>query len=200
MKFTANNLNVKKLMNGNTELTIELDDRQNKLINQIASQKELFANKLEISMEKFRQKRSMNHNRLFWDMCNYLAEHINDPFITSQSIYADLIKHYGVSTIYPVQDDMLDYIVQDWQGRGQGWLTERLRKSTLEGNYTNVQFWFGSSVYNSKQFWRIVEGLKAMCSEYDLDISYYDQSMRAALERLEEKEKSNVKEQTQQSV
>lgn len=191
MKFKANSITLKKLINGNTEVALEVNDKNNTLISQINAHKELLSSELDISVDKSRKKRSIEHNRLFWDMCNYLAEHINDPLITANEIYRDLIAEYGVSTIYPVPDEILEMTIRVWEERGDGWLTQILRKSKLEGNYTNVKFYFGSSVYNSKQFWNLVEGLKAKCKEFNLDISIYDQQMQASLAEMEKKEKNN---------
>lgn len=189
MKCKANSMVVKKLINGNTEISLEITDKENRLISQINAHRELLSSELEVVIYKYRKKRSLGHNRLFWDMCNYLADHINEPLITADIIYKDLVRNYGVSTIYPVSDDMLDMIIKDWESRGDGWLTRKLRKSHLDGNFTNVKFWFGSSIYNSKQFWRLVEGLKSMCVDEKLDISHYDQQMQLSLKNLEEKEK-----------
>lgn len=190
MKLKAKNLDIKKLMNGNTELTVEVDDKQNRLISQINDHKQLFNSELELSIDKWRNKRSGGHNRLFWDMCGELADHINDPSITQYEIYRNLVREYGVSTIFPVQDDILEMVIKDWNNRGDGWQTSVLRKSNLDGNYTNVKFWYGSSIYNSKQFWRLVEGLKQECMDNGLDISMYDQPLQLAIKEMEEKELS----------
>ena len=101
-----------------------------------------------------------------------------------------MIAEYGVSTIYPVPDEILEMTIGVWEERGEGWLTQTLRKSKLEGNYTNVKFYFGSSVYNSKQFWKLVEGLKSKCKEFDLDVSMYDKQMQASLAEMEKREKA----------
>ena len=190
MKFKSNSIVLKKLINGNTEVTLEVNDKNNALISQINAHKELFNTELDVSVDKSRKRRSIEHNRLFWDMCNYLAEHINDPLITANEIYRNLIAEYGVSTIYPVPDEILEMTIRVWEERGEGWLTQTLRKSKLEGNYTNVKFYFGSSVYNSKQFWKLVEGLKSKCKEFDLDVSMYDKQMQASLAEMEKREKA----------
>jgi len=189
MKCRANNMVVKKLINGNTEISLEITDKENRLISQINAHRELLSSELEVVIDKYRKRRSLGHNRLFWDMCNYLADHINDPLITADDIYKDLISRYGVSTIYPVPDEILKMTIDAWESRGDGWLTQIQRKSKLEGDFTNVKFWFGSSIYDSKQFWKLVEGLKAKCREWNLDISVYDQQMQASLTALEEQEK-----------
>lgn len=191
MKFKAKNLNAKKLLNGNTEFSIEVEDKQNKLISQLNAQKQLFNADLEVGIDKWRNKRSGGHNRLFWDMCGYLSDHINDPNITQLTIYRDLVREYGVSTIYPVKDEMVEFVIKDWETRGDGWLTQKLHKSKLDGNYTNVKFWFGSSIYDSKQFWKLVEGLKTACRDNGLDITHYDQQLQQSIKEMEEKEKAN---------
>lgn len=188
MKFKANKLDAKKLLSGNTEILLEVEDKQNSLISQLFEQKQLFDSVLIVSIDKFRNKRSLNHNRLFWDMCNYLADYINDPLITANTIYQELIRDFGVSTIYPVEDELLELIIKDWENRGDGWLTQIQRKSKIDENRTNVKFWFGSSIYDSKQFWRLVEGLKAKCRDEKLDISHYDQQLKAIVKEMEEKE------------
>ena len=83
-------------------------------------------------------------------------------------------------------------IIKDWESRGDGWQTQILKKSKLEGNYTNVKFWFGSSIYDSKQFWKLVEGLKELCRENNLDISVYDQQIQFAIKQMEKKEKEKL--------
>lgn len=193
MKFKANNIELKKLMNGDTEIVLTCRDTRNTLISELNAQKQRISGDIEVSLDKWKNKRSLNHNALFWDMCTELSNHINDPLITPYTIYKDLIKEYGISTIYPVADDMLDMVIKDWENRGEGWLTMKLRKSKVDGNFTNVKFWFGSSVYNSKQFWKLVEGLKAMCRDNDLDISQYDQQMQFAIQQLEIRESKGEK-------
>lgn len=193
MKFKANNIELKKLMNGDTEIVLTCRDTRNTLISELNAQKQRISGDIEVSLDKWKNKCSLNHNALFWDMCTELAKHINDPLITPYTIYKDLIKEYGISTIYPVTDDMLDMVIKDWENRGEGWLTMKLRKSKIDGNFTNVKFWFGSSVYNSKQFWKLVEGLKAMCRDNDLDISQYDQQMQLAIQQLEIRESKGEK-------
>lgn len=188
MKFKANNIELKKLMNGDTEIVLSCKDNKNTLISELNSRKQRFNGEIEVSIDKWRNKRSLNHNALFWDMCSYLSEHINDSYITPHEIYRELIKEYGVSIIYPVPDELVDMVIKDWENRGEGWLTAKLRKSKIDGNYTNVKFWFGSSVYNSKQFWRLVEGLKVMCRDNELDISHYDQDLQFAIKQLEIRE------------
>lgn len=199
MKFKANNLSVKKLMNGNTELSVEINDKQNKIIGQIYNKKNLLNSDLEVDIDKFRKLRSGGHNRLFWDMCGYLADHINDPLISAKTIYQDLIRENGISTIYPVEDDLLDLIIKDWENRGDGWLTQIQRKSKIDDKRTVVKFWFGSSIYNSKQFWKLVEGLKQMCRDNDLDITHYDQQLIASMKNLEEQEKVFEKKQEEKN-
>lgn len=193
MKFKANNIELKKLMNGDTEIVLTCRDTRNTLISELNAQKQRISGDIEVSLDKWKNKRSLNHNALFWDMCTELSNHIDDPLITPYTIYKDLIKEYGISTIYPVADDMLDMVIKDWENRGEGWLTMKLRKSKIDGNFTNVKFWFGSSVYNSKQFWKLVEGLKAMCRDNDLDISQYDQQMQFAIQQLEIRESKGEK-------
>lgn len=190
MQIVANSLEIKKLFNGNTELTFEVEDRKSKIAENLGNCQKLKDGKLEVSIEKFYPKRSLNQNKLFWAICEELSEHINDTCITAQEIYRGLIREYGVSTIMPVEDDILNFVLKAWEGRGDGWIAEPLRKSKLDGNYTAVKFWFGSSIYNSKMFSKLVEGLKITCKDNGLDISHYDERLQALIKSIEEKENS----------
>lgn len=188
MRVKAKRLDIRKALNGDTELTFSISDKNNKLLNNLSANKTLQNSELELAIDKWRDKRSRGHNALFWDMCKYLSDHINDPLITPLEIYKSLIHDYGQSTIHPVRNEDVDLVIKDWTSRGDGWLVET-QKSKLQ-DCTNVKLWFGSSRYNSKEFYRLVEGLKQMCKEYDLDISHYDASMKDLLKKQELKEKS----------
>lgn len=192
MQVRAKNLDIKRLINGNTELTFEVEDKSGNIAKNLTNQSKLLNSELELNIDKYSPKRSLNHNRLFWDMCNELSNHINDPVITANEIYKSLIVEYGVSIIEPIADDILEFAIKAWESRGEGWLTQVLRKSNLDGNFTNVKFWFGSSIYNSKMFWKLVEGLKILCKENDFDISHYDQRLQASIKALEEQEISSM--------
>lgn len=188
MKFKANKLDAKKLLNGNTEIVLEVEDKKNALISELFDKKQLLSSELAVSIDKWRNKRSLGHNALFWDMCSYLAEHINDPLITAYTIYRELIREYGVSTIYPVDNEILEMVIKDWENRGDGWLTLKLGINSEDEKCTDVKFWFGSSIYDSKKFWRLVEGLKAMCRDEKLDISHYDKQLQLLIQDMEAKE------------
>ena len=203
MKIKAKNLGLKKLINGNTELVLEVDDKKSKIANQIFREKTLLDVELEVVIDKWRKKRNLGHNALFWDMCNYLSDHINDPLITPTIIYKDLVREYGVSIIYPVPNDLLDMAIETWEMKGEGWQTQMEGKSLEKENSTDVKFWFGSSSYNSKQMWKLVEGLKQMCRDNNLDISYYDKELQASIKAMEEREKAleqKKNEQTKESA
>lgn len=188
MQVRAKNLDIKRLINGNTELTFEVEDKSGKIALNLSKQNKLLNSELELNIDKYSPKRSLNHNKLFWDICEELSKHINDPVITANEIYKSLIVEYGVSTIEPIADDILEFAIKVWESRGKGWLTQTLRKSKLDGGYTNVQFWCGSSVYDPRMFNKLVEGLKILCKENDFDISHYDQRLQASIKALEEQE------------
>lgn len=203
MKLKAKNLGLKKLINGNTELVLEVDDKKSKIANQIFREKTLLDVELEVVIDKWRKKRNLGHNALFWDMCNYLSDHINDPLITPTIIYKDLVREYGVSIIYPVPNDLLDMAIETWEMKGEGWQTQIEGKSPEKADSTDVKFWFGSSSYNSKQMWKLVEGLKQMCRDNNLDISHYDKELQASIKAMEEREKAleqKKNEQTKESA
>ena len=88
-------------------------------------------------------------------MCEELAQALK---ITKVEVYRKAIKDVGVYQPLPIRDDAVDAFCANWETGGIGWFAEKTDKSKTPG-YTLVFAYFGSSVYDTKEFSRLVDCL-----------------------------------------
>lgn len=108
------------------------------------------------------QKRSLSANNYAWALLNLLSEKLNLP---AEEIYRNLIRDIGgVSLVYPVPEQSADWLMEGWRGRGLGWQAEKLDRDGIPGMVL-VQFWKGSSAYDSVQMHRLLELIITECQQ-----------------------------------
>ena len=108
---------------------------------------------LDITIEKPKKKRTLNANNYLWQLINEIANVLGS---TKEEIYREAIKDKGKFEIIPIKDEAVDKFTKAWQKDGLGNICEIKGKSKLEG-YTNVICYFGSSTYDSKEFYYLTE-------------------------------------------
>ncbi len=118
--------------------------------------------KLKISLERFRKKRSNDANKYFWVLCGKLACKIKAP---KDDIYKRLIREIGDNfDIVDVKDEAVEAFVSRWQHGRLGWVCDILGKSEKQG-VTSVCCYYGSSTYNSKQMSDLIDLIVFECKE-----------------------------------
>ena len=99
-------------------------------------------------------------------MCRDIARELGA--YTDEDIYMEAIRKYGVSTIRPEKNELVDDVCRMWDKMGLGNQHVIIGKSKLNG-YTNVRYYWGSSGYNSKDMSRLIDGLVADAQELGID-------------------------------
>lgn len=112
--------------------------------------KELMDDKVELLVEKYKEKRSRNANSYMWVLCSKIADAIG---ISNTDVYKDAIKHCGVFKDFELDEDKAKTLQAAWERLGVGWLTE----SDVLPNGVLVRCYYGSSSYNTKQMSRLVD-------------------------------------------
>ena len=115
----------------------------------------LMGDEISAEIKKWRDKRSLSANALMWCVCEELAQALK---ISKIEVYRKAIKDVGVYQPLPIRDDAVDAFCRNWESGGIGWLAEKTDKSKTPG-YTLVFAYFGSSVYDTKEFSRLVDCL-----------------------------------------
>lgn len=136
-------------MQGKQRLTVEIDgDFRNDF-------DELHEGPVEVTVKKFRQKRSLDANGYAWALIDKIAAKVG---ISKTEVYRDHIRFIGgVSEIVCVRDKAVDRLREGWQKNGLGWQTETM-PSKISG-CTNVVLYYGSSTYDTKQMSSLIDHL-----------------------------------------
>lgn len=146
-------------MNGKQRLVLELDGDFR------GEYESLRSGDVDITLKKYRQKRSLDANGYCWVLIDKIAAELG---IQKEDVYRNAIRHIGgVSDIICVQNKAVDKLRQGWQKNGIGWQTETL-PSKVE-NCTNVILYYGSSTYDTKQMSALIDSLVQDCKALGIE-------------------------------
>ena len=134
---------------GKQRLTVELDgDFRDQW-------DELYDKDCEVTVKKYRKKRSLDANAYCWVLLDKIAE---KKHISRTEAYRNAIRDIGgVSDIVCVKTIALKRLKQQWSERGIGWQTEEI-ESPIPG-WTNVILYYGSSSYDTAQMSQLIESI-----------------------------------------
>jgi hypothetical protein len=117
-----------------------------------------------LTLKEHKQKRSLNANSYFWELCGKLAEKTHIP---KTEIYRSYIKEIGGnSEIICIQDKALKHFREIWEQGHIGRFTE-ICDSKLKG-CTNVIVYYGSSDYDTACMSRLIEMVVQDCVEQEI--------------------------------
>lgn len=137
-----------------------------KVIAELASFIDSLDNEKEyiLTVKEHKQKRSLNANSYFWELCGKLAEKTHIP---KTEIYRSYIKEIGGnSEIICIQDKALKHFREIWEQGHIGRFTE-ICDSKLKG-CTNVIVYYGSSDYDTGTMSRLIEMVVQDCIEQEI--------------------------------
>lgn len=140
-----------------TDFSIGLDGRQRITVSVDGDFRETYNDlrdaEIDMTLKKFRQKRSLDSNAYAWVLIDKLAAALR---LTKEEVYREAIRGIGgVSETVCVKDAAVDRLVEGWKHNGLGWFTDTV-KSKIPG-CTNVVLYYGSSVYDTKQMSALID-------------------------------------------
>lgn len=110
---------------------------------------------VDITIKKFRKKRSLDANAYAWVLIDKIAAAMS---IDKEMVYKEAIRSIGgVSETVCVKDEAVQKLREGWECRGTGWQTE-IMSSKIKG-CTNVILYYGSSTYDTKQMSLLIDQL-----------------------------------------
>ncbi|MBE5036182.1 hypothetical protein [Gallibacter intestinalis] len=154
------------LYNKDIHLTIIASDGDFNTIHGLSRLSEEEIQKYDLRIEKKRKKRSLDANAYAWALINKLAEKLRS---TSEEVYQECIRKYGFRTIVLVKNDLLKDVMTAFNNQGLGNYSEVIGQSQNNKNGTNVQLYFGSSKYDTKQMARFIDGIVSDCKEQGIE-------------------------------
>ena len=145
-------------INRKTIVQVELDGNQCEFVEQLQGKP------INAEFKIFREKRSLNANAYAWVLINKLAEAMNESDV---EIYRQHIKAMGVYRDIDIAEAAEKTLKTVWEAYGLGWLAERVDFARKDG-YITLRLYYGSSVYNTKQMSRFIDGIVQDCKALNI--------------------------------
>ena len=183
MKFTTKGVNLIKTIGYQLVIPVGGDNELSKISPDI---------EYEITIQKKKNKRSLNASAYCWVLCQKIAEELSKTGYTSkEDVYRKAIKDCSHFSYVPVREDAIERYIQIWQGHGLGWLAEDAGECQSLKGYHNIMCYHGSSVYNTKEMARLIDCLTDECEQLGIKLepSEYIQSLIEGWESEQQKEK-----------
>ncbi len=112
---------------------------------------------LDVKISKHRKKRSKNANDYMWVLCSKIAAAVG---ISKDEVYTDAIHHAGIyKDFHDLNPEAEKTFKVMWNTYGKGWVAERVDFEP-DGEHIHMRGYYGSSVYNSKQMYILINFLK----------------------------------------
>ena len=136
-------------LDGKQRLTIELDGDFR------STWDELHDNDCEITVKRYRKKRSLEANAYAWVLIGKIAE---KKHIAKKEVYRNAIREIGgVSEVLTMKKNAVRRFQEQWDKNGIGWQVEDIG-SKIPG-WTNVIIYYGSSSYDTAQMSDLIDSL-----------------------------------------
>lgn len=136
---------------GKAKVTLDINEKQ-ELLN---GYDDLKNKKLSLELKKYRKKRSLDANAYAWQLIDEIAKVLR---VSKIEVYRNAIKEIGgVSDMVCVKSEAVDSLCKGWENHGIGWMTETI-SSKITG-CTNVILYYGSSMYDTAQMSRLIDGI-----------------------------------------
>lgn len=121
---------------------------------------------LDITIKKHRNRRSLDANAYLWALLQKLADVLSTPGHRMDKWDAYLIElaKYGVFTHIIVKPDAVERVKAEWRA------VKELGEVTV-GQMTGIQLqcYYGSSTYNTKEMSRLIDGVVTDCKELGIE-------------------------------
>ena len=121
---------------------------------------------LNVKIEQYRNKRSMDANGYVWVLCNKIAEVIGS---TKEKVYMNIVRDVGQFEVVPIKEEAMERWIYNWESKGLGWQVEILGESRIEG-YVNTVNYFGSSVYDTREMAILIDEVVREAKDLDVEV------------------------------
>lgn len=120
----------------------------------------------DLEIKEHRKKRSLDANAFAWVLIGKLAEVMRDPPV---EVYIEAIQNIGGNyEVVPIREEAVEKFRQIWSKQGLGWPCVDMGPSKIPG-YRNLQAYYGSSTYDTKQMSLLIDSLVQDCKALDIE-------------------------------
>lgn len=155
--------NIVNLIGGRQQLIIEgsLTINEKNDISQFKAALEV----VDVSIKKYRKKRSLSANSLLWTLLDKLADKLQT---TKIELYRDCIRQVGKFQDMQLPTKAIKEFTRLVCAGSEGTQVEIMWESDTEG-YSIIRLYLGSSGYNQKEFSRLLNYIIDECQEQGID-------------------------------
>ena len=132
---------------------------------------------VDVAVKKYRRKRSMDANNYCWHLMGQIAFVLG---YTKEEVYIEQVKSVGLYDTVTMKNEAVDTFTRAWKNQGTGWVCERVGANREVPGMTDIICYYGSSVYDTAQFARLVDAVVTECKE--LGIAYETGAFKPLLE------------------
>ena len=130
--------------------------------------------KLSIKAVKHRNKRSLDANAYCWVILQKIAEVIHQD---KWNVYLEMLGKYGVFTHIIVKPNVVDKVKEEWR------TVKELGDVSVNGlTGIQLQCYFGSSTYNTKEMSVLIDGIVYEAKELGIETLPPDELERMKIE------------------
>jgi len=159
MITVANNIRLQYNETGKPELVLTCTGKPD-----ISALKEIVAKGklLSVEVKQYRQKRSLDANAYMWVLLSKMAEVLQT---TKDELYLQMLERYGQFTHIIVKPNIVEKIKQEWR------TVRELGEVTVNGKKgIQLQCYFGSSTYDSKEMATLIDGIISEAKELGIEV------------------------------
>lgn len=121
-----------------------------RLIRDISTKK---IDKLTFTADKFKKPRSVDANRLCWELCTRIAEALGE---SKEAVYKIAVSEGNEYAPLWVKTEAVEAFRKSWESRGTGWPTTIV---DTKGDMCLVFAYYGSSTYSSSAMSALINRL-----------------------------------------
>lgn len=120
----------------------------------------------DLEVKEHRKKRSLDANAFAWVLIGKLAAAMR---MQPNEVYIEAIRSIGGNyEIIPVRTDAAEKFQKIWSKQGLGWPCIDMGPSQIPG-YRNLQAYYGSSTYDTRQMSLLIDNLVQDCKALDIE-------------------------------
>lgn len=159
MNSLCTNLRLQFDEQNSPELVLSLKCTRQQAIVSVAELREVLTKgkQLSVSIAQFRQRRSLDANGFLWSLLGEMAAVLNT---SKDELYLEMLARYGVYTHVVVKPHVVERVKAEWR------TCRVLGEVTIKGQTgIQIQAFFGSSTYDSKEFSTLLNGVISEAKE-----------------------------------
>ena len=138
------------------------------LIDAEPSQIEKFLNqKLNVEIEKYREKRRINANNYFWQLLQKICD---EQCLNTITEYKRRVKELGIFRRFKIMVGQVKTFTKIWEDKGIAWFCEIADTEYIgDIEFKIINAYYGSSSYDKKQMSRLIDDLVQDCKAVGIE-------------------------------